>query len=520
MPTKSLVAFLIVAFAGCGDLRDDGTPALGGRSAAAGGSGGRPGTGGAVTGATGGVIGNLGTGGTGGAGGMVTGGGGAVVDGPGTGGSGAGGGGQPGVTRTLALQVTARGKAAGAIRASTGAAPCSGACGLEVPDGARLVLTAEPAVGYWLEAWTGACASELGSTCTLMIGADPPPVGAIFTPANVAFVTSTARPVASFGGVAGADALCVERARAANLDGQDWKAWLATSTISPRMRFAGARGWVRPDGKPFADAIEDLTAQTNRGRVFYYPMRLDENGRDIPSGNIAACTIDGTFFCNSSPVCGPTGLEYTANVGALCWGRTDHSWELAGTCGSACGMAMHVVCLGTDYKARVGPPPPAPAGAKLAFVAATLGGSATVAGADALCASEARNAALGGAFQALVAPTGATAASRFDLAAGPYHRPDGMLIAATASDLFMGRITAPIVQSARGRYADSTNGVITGARTPFEVGSDANNCRNWGSAAPGDRMIVGAPFGTGSNFFNDGTASCSVDYYGVLCLQK
>jgi hypothetical protein len=208
-------------------------------------------------------------------------------------------------------------------------------------------------------------------------------------------------------------------------------------------------------------------------------------------------------------------------VGSLCWGQTDHYFELAGTCGSGCGMAMHLLCLGTDFKARVTlPPPPAPGAAKIAFVAGPLNGNSTVAGADALCAAEARNANLAGTFQALIAPTGASAASRFTASAGPYHRPDGLPVAVTASDLFMGRIITPIVQSAAGRYVNSTNSALTGALTPFEVGTDAGNCRNWTSNAQSDQVVVGAPMGTGANFFNAGSTSCATDYYSVLCLQK
>lgn len=203
----------------------------------------------------------------------------------------------------------------------------------------------------------------------------------------------------------------------------------------------------------------------------------------------------------------------------MCWGQTDHSWELAGTCGDGCALPMHLLCLGTDFKAVVAPPA-RPASAKIAFVGGTFKANGTVAGADAICSSEARTAGLTGTFQALITPTGASAASRFDLAAGPYHRPDGLPIAATANDLFMGRIAAPIIQWADGRYIRGTNGALTGGASPFEVGTDSKNCRNWTTNAASATAVVGAPMGTNVNFYNHGTTPCSTDYYWLLCLQK
>lgn len=94
--------------------------------------------------------------------------------------------------------------------------------------------------------------------------------------ANYVFVTSTTHLVSTFGSdLAGADAICMQRASAAGLAGT-YRAWLSSSTVNARERLSGARGWYRPDGKPVADRVEDLLA----GRMFY-PIRVDENGDDI-----------------------------------------------------------------------------------------------------------------------------------------------------------------------------------------------------------------------------------------------
>lgn len=561
MTTRSLWLYLpvfVAGVAGCADLRNDAAATDGGAGGApadgrldranqgastTGDGGGAAGGGGAGTGGggTGGMAGLAGApgasgaggagaggdpGGAGGAGGVAPGG---ASGGAGTGGMGGTAGGMGGaaggmggagsaVMHSLTLRVMARGKATGSVKLSSPAMTCASECTAMLAAGTPVTLTAEPAPGFWLEGWTGACAAQTGAACTLTLTSNQLAT-AIFTPANTVFVTSTTRVVSALGGVAGADAICLERARAASLAGQTWKAWLATASVSPRLRFASARGWVRPDGKPFADKLEDLTDQTSRGLVWFYPPKLDENGTEVSKGNIASCAASGEFFCKGSPVCGPDGQEYTANAGSMCWGQTDHSWELAGTCGDGCGQAMHLLCLGTDFKAQV-TLPPAPAGAKIVFVGPVLKGNATVAGADALCAAEARNANLPGTFLALITPTGVSAASRFTASAGPYHRPDGLPVAATANDLFSGRIQAPILQSASGRYISGTNDALTGGMSPFEVGVDASNCRNWTSNAAADRIVTGAPMGTGTNFFNHGLNNCAIDYYWMLCMQK
>jgi hypothetical protein len=77
--------------------------------------------------------------------------------------------------------------------------------------------------------------------------------GEIATSANFVFVTSSAHAPIELGPDLGAaDAICAARATEANLPGT-YVAWLSTSTRQARDRLAGARGWVRVDGRPVAD---------------------------------------------------------------------------------------------------------------------------------------------------------------------------------------------------------------------------------------------------------------------------
>lgn len=90
---------------------------------------------------------------------------------------------------------------------------------------------------------------------------------------NIAFVTSW-KGTGDLGGVAAGDAICRRLAASAGLPGT-YVAWLSSATIAAKDRLGSARGWIRRDGKPLADWIEDL------GRRLLHPIVLDEHGLNI-----------------------------------------------------------------------------------------------------------------------------------------------------------------------------------------------------------------------------------------------
>src|SRR5262245_32537060 len=68
--------------------------------------------------------------------------------------------------------------------------------------------------------------------------------------ANIVFITSGPVVPGNLGGLGGADLVCQNHAMSAHLPGH-YIAWLSTHTDDARARLtnAGARGWVRVDGK-------------------------------------------------------------------------------------------------------------------------------------------------------------------------------------------------------------------------------------------------------------------------------
>jgi hypothetical protein len=110
-----------------------------------------------------------------------------------------------------------------------------------------------------------------------------PPDGEPQNP-NYAFVTSAPAPIGQLSLDAG-DAICNAAAAALPSAGV-FRAWLSTSTIDARDRLQGARGWVRADGTPFADTVDDIA----HGRIFN-PLSIDEHG--VTTSQVAV-VITGT----------------------------------------------------------------------------------------------------------------------------------------------------------------------------------------------------------------------------------
>lgn len=317
---------------------------------------------------------------------------------------------------------------------------------------------------------------------------------------NVAFVTSTDVPPSTLGGLLGADAICEQRAAAAGLPPNTYVAWLSTSTVDAKSRLAGARGWVRTDGLPFADTLDGLLTGGMR-----YPLRVDENRNDrsntpTPTGT----NRNGVFHAGGTTQC----ADFTGP------GTSTYGWPDGGTAVWTeqqffdCSTPGPLYCFGIDYQSEV---TIAPVSGRRAFISYTGFGAMTgLAGADAICASEAMDAGLPGTFLALLADDGATAASRFSLAGGPWYRVDGVEL---TSDLVT--VCAPINLHADGVWVNVL--AWTGAASPATPGTMASTCNGWmSSAAMGVTGTIGR---SASMFFGGGSISCSLGP-GVYCFQQ
>jgi hypothetical protein len=330
---------------------------------------------------------------------------------------------------------------------------------------------------------------------------------------NRMFVTSTTY-TGNIGGLAGADASCQARARAANLPGT-FLAFLSSAAGGPAFRRLGnASGWVRTDGKPFGNTVDDLRA----GRILY-PPRVDELGKELTELRPAVAT--GTT---------PDGVVDTRTCNN--WGPVDGSSQQTGGYADAgadywfssyfggCDLQFRLYCFETARKATLIVVPPA--SARLAFVTdGVLDMTMGLEGADRLCKTEASAAGLEGSWKALLATSTASALSRFDLAGPPWVRTDGVPIVASARDLLTAGkpLIAALVRGARpGTVVDTT--AATGGTTPDAVGK--GTCRDWTSAAGTTVGFVGIPQDTSAYWFYylpDPASKCS-SFLNVYCLQE
>lgn len=315
---------------------------------------------------------------------------------------------------------------------------------------------------------------------------------------NVVFVTSGTTVLGTLGGLAAADAFCGAAATTAGLSGT-YLAFLSTSTVAARDRLASARGWVRRDGTPVVDTVDDLVA----GKA-YHPILLDELGAPV---RVKVGTM--TNLGGIATSCG----DLMSTAGTTHGGYSDATGQklASATSNLSCGASLPLYCFGVD---RVAPLPPiTPLAGKRLFVSPPFSATTGIAGADAYCASTATGAGLSGTFKAVLPSSGQPAAARFDGGEGPVVRIDGVQIATTVGALFLGQLDAPPNQTVDGTYGDAE----------VLAGSAGSSCTSWtensgtlvsrGTSSLAQAGFLGGAYGV----FSNQTCGASAPIY---CLEE
>lgn len=334
--------------------------------------------------------------------------------------------------------------------------------------------------------------------------------GTVPTDHNYAFVSSVTFVPGELGSADLADVECQTLAEAAGLDGA-YVAWLSTTSTDAKSRLAGARGWVRPDGRPFVDDVTDLI----NGRTLF-PLRVDEWGQDVDDALVVTATDEvgvrftdadhGTCedWTNANPALATSGG--VSDAGDAYWTQWD-SLPLG------CDAPAHLYCFGTDASAPLDFEPTV---GRVAFVSTQpLLPSVGLDVADSLCASEAGQGGLAGEFRALMATDTATAIDRFDLGGAAWVRPDGVPVVEDAADLGQA-ILAPIARDAEG-FAAPPSLVWTGA-SGVDAASSLESCASWTSLAGEAR--AGLSSRSTDAWFDSQSLSCDVDYGVVYCFEN
>jgi len=172
---------------------------------------------------------------------------------------------------------------------------------------------------------------------------------------NYMFVTSmTYSP--GFRSLSAADGNCNGLAAIAGLPGT-YRAWLSTTDVRAIDRLAGARAWIRPDGAPFADTLDDIA----NGRILNPPL-IDERRHAWPGLPIENVPPEIRVMTGTQPMGGPADgatcddwSTYlgTGGGGSVEW--TTDSW----TSGYIfnCGERVHMYCFGVDRAEPLAPAP-------------------------------------------------------------------------------------------------------------------------------------------------------------------
>jgi hypothetical protein len=319
---------------------------------------------------------------------------------------------------------------------------------------------------------------------------------------NYAFVTSTQFDPLTFGAdLSGADAICNQAAANAGLGG-GFVAYLSRAAAAAPTRLAGARGWVRVDGEPFVDRVDELSA----GQLFY-PLRIDEHGDDVgdSAGPIATATTNNGNGDRDCVEWTSASDEYVAGQAAL----TIDGWADDGA--STCGMPARLYCFGTRYDSPLTVTPTTGRRAFVTVQAFQVGSG--LAGADALCANEAALAGLSGTFLALLPTSTATAASRFDASGPTWVRVDGVRLADSPLAFFAEDLAASPSVTAIGTQSDVE--VLTGGQ-PTQPPGDGT-CKDWTDATVASASGGRSNAASGAAFANGGGTCTTASIY---CLER
>ena len=421
----------------------------------------------------------------------------------------------------LTVTVHSIGNASGTVTSDPAGLVCSTSqsdpCTASFATGTSVTLRVMPQAGAaFLD---GDCG---GTPCTLVLS-QPRSVTVSFAAANFVFVTSqtytpgslkAAKPGSS-DPIMAADGLCNDAAQSAGLPGQ-YLAWISTSTVNAKSRFDALaitpRGWIRPDGRPFADTLSSLAADQ-----IYYPPQITEHGDDVTLGSNAA-VITGTNSSGQVQMNATCG-DWTDQAQSYFPGLANSSgseWTSGGGGQAPCSSLARLYCFGIDLYQPV--TIPKASGARIAFLSKTLfqpGGPITP---DALCQQDA--AGLPGTYRALISTSQNAAVDIFDLNGPPWARLDGVYWVKKAVNLSSTRklATLDVMPTVPVMHAGDSQ-AWTGSTDVTSKGSLINTCGDWTDTTSLMGFAGSISFTDESFFYNGDSYSCSQSLR-LYCLQE
>lgn len=384
------------------------------------------------------------------------------------------------------LTVSRPGTSAGRVTSSPAGIDCSAAggatCSALFADG-QVVLSARTTNGSnaFFSGWSGGGCTGPGVDCQVNFIATTTVV-ATFSPManNLIFETHEQFPT-TLGSATAYDAKCNLVATAAglnNLAGTGYIAYVSSPASLATTRLGSARGWVRLDGRPFADTQASIF---NTQQIFN-PIAFDETGAPAGQGPPLTGTQSGGQL-------GESCSGWTSTAGTFIQGNVyggPYVWGGVGPGVAGCALAGPLFCMGITKTAAVAPQ--VTAGRKI-WLSSTdfIPGSGSTP--DQKCQAD-RAAGVTTAI-AFIAYTTKSAGSLL-APTQKYVRPDGTLVGTGAELGASANLESGIWQSAGGTY--EFNGPMTGSTAVSALGTAT--CGDWTST-------VGTNSSGAANYTND-----------------
>lgn len=400
------------------------------------------------------------------------------------------------------------------------------ACTALYANGARPTLRAHTSNGSGIHFATWSAPTEctpltMGAACTLL------PMGSSLTAVpnfgafgNLAFVTSG--PIPANLGFTGApnpyDALCNAHASDAGINnsgGTGYIAWVSTVTNRAVDRLTMTGGQRRPDGNVFATSKAQMIANSIR-----YPISLDETGRQIPG-------VGDSIWTGANSTGGATMSDCSnwTNGGAVSVNRGIPTggpgfWSDIGGSHFCSNGNTRVLCLGNMSNTQLSTS--IPFGNKRIFRTTPVPMPNGLSSAHNSCTAQATAAGIGTNYRALLASSGASAASNALLSdTTTYQRVDGTRVG-TGAQIKAKVLTSGIWQNANGTFIVPSSGgelAWTGAPDPNTAGVNSETCLNWTSSSGFTRL--GRTQSSSGNFFDvSGNMNPCTGSYGLYCVEQ
>ncbi len=292
--------------------------------------------------------------------------------------------------------------------------------------------------------------------------------------ANLIFLTSATFPT-NLGSAAAYDNVCNTAASAAGINvtaGNGYVAVTSDATSNAITRLGAGRGWVRMDGKPFADTATTLF----KNNQVFYPLTFDELGRPhgygpIATGTSSVGTYSGMACSNWTDGGGPSQVSIGNPIGGpLDW----IDWNQEGC------TPWPFICMGITKNSAVGI---GTVQGRRIWVSPTAYTPNATTTPDSVCQGN-RPAGVTTAM-AFISTTKRAAAALLDPTIS-YYRPDNAFVGTGAAILTNSSATAAsqlisgIWQSGDGTYDTiGARGVWVGSPTPNDIGTTASTCADW-----------------------------------------